>query len=176
VNEIDEFGLQTMNAIARLVEANCYLQALVILYSAIDTLAWANISSGNVTRSDFCRWVDMYLMPQTQVGCTSEDIYGARCSLVHSGSAESRMSREGRVSELWYATAPNSINRLELYALKLGAKAKVIYFTALVAAFAEGVMKFSQEIASQPEREATSIKRIKQWLRFLPTGSLDVQG
>ncbi len=175
MNEINQFGMQTVDSVRHLVDANCYLQALIILYSAIDTLAWASLSSGDVTQSDFCRWVDTYLTPQSQIGCTSEDLYGARCALVHSSAAESRMSRQGRANELWYVTSPHSINRLESYAEHIGVNAKVVYFTALIAAFGEGVMKFSQELASDPIREAVCTERIKQWLRFSPTASLDPQ-
>ena len=175
MNEVDQFGMQAIDAIKHLVVANRYLQALVVLYSAIDTLAWASLSSGDVTRSDFCHWVDAYMTPQVQIGCTSEDLYGARCALVHSSTPESRMSREGRARELWYVTSPHSVDRLQSYSQKVGAKAKIVHFTSLVAAFTDGAMKFSQELASDPARDAICTERMKRWLRFLPIASLDSQ-
>jgi hypothetical protein len=171
MNEIDQFGMQTVDAIRHLAEANCYVQALVVLYSAIDTLAWADLRSGDVKRSDFCKWVDAYLRPQ-QMGCTSDDLYGARCALVHSTAAESSMSRKGLAGELWYSTSPHSMTHLQSYAQQVGARATVVYFTSLVAAFADGVEKFSQDLASDPVREHACIQRIRLWLRFLPAASL----
>src|SRR5216683_5888041 len=104
MNAVDQFGMDTVGAVSTLVTANQYMQALVLLYSAIDTLAWVSRSAGNVTRADFCRWVDVYMQPQSRLGCTAEDLYGARCSILHSSAAESKLSREGRVNELWYVT------------------------------------------------------------------------
>lgn len=96
MTRIAQFGLQTLEAISCLITANHYMQALVVLYSAIDTLAWSTRGSGDVTRGDFCRWVTQYMQPEATLGCTPKDLYGARCALLHSGSAESKMSREVR--------------------------------------------------------------------------------
>src|SRR5438128_1331218 len=120
MSEVDRFGMATVDAITHLVRANHYLHALVILYSTIDTLAWASISSGDVTRSDFCHWVRAYMNPELTMGCSPEDLYAARCALLHSSAAESKMSREGRASELWYVTAPKSTARLEAHRQKVG--------------------------------------------------------
>lgn len=152
--------------------ANRYPQALVLLYSAVDTLAWVSVSTGDVTRADFCRWVDAYMKPQSRLGCSAEDLYSARCGLLHSGAAESKMSREGRANELWYVTSPHSVARLHAYAQKAGAQASIVYFTSLVAAFADGVMQFSDDLALDPDRNAQCSDRIKRWIRFLPTSSL----
>jgi hypothetical protein len=46
-----------------------------------------------------------FLVP-SRLGCTAEDLYAARCAIVHSGAAESKMSREGKASEIWYDTSP----------------------------------------------------------------------
>ena len=175
MNAVDHFGMQTVDAIKHLVVANRYVQALIVLYSAIDTLAWSSLESGDVTRSDFCRWVDAYMLPEKLIGCTAQDLYAARCAIVHSGATESKMSREGLVSELWYVTSAHSAIDLQLYARKVGADAKVVHFTALVAAFTEGVMNFSDQLTTDPDLERICVERIKRWLRFLTMAS-DMQG
>ncbi len=63
MNEVDQFGMDTVDAVSSLVATNRYLQALVLLYSAVDTLAWVSVSTGDVTRADFCSWVDVYMKP-----------------------------------------------------------------------------------------------------------------
>lgn len=176
MNAIDQFGMDTVDAVSSLVAANHYLQALVVLYSAVDTLAWVSVSTGDVTGADFCRWVDVYMKPQAQLACSAEDLYGARCALLHSGAAESKMSREGRANELWYVTSPHSVARLQAYAQNAGNRAKIVYFTSLVEAFANGVMQFSDDLASNPNRHAQCSDRIKRWVRFLPTRSLEAGG
>ena len=169
-NKIGEFGVQTLDAVSGLIKTNHYVQALVLLYSAIDTLAWSTRDQGDVTRSDFCAWVSSYMDPEQRLACTAADLYAARCALVHSGAAESRMSREGQAAEIWYATAPKSVPNLQAFAQQKGVNAKVLCVTDLVAAFADGALTFSDDLASDEPRQAQVAKRIERWLGFVPSG------
>jgi hypothetical protein len=159
--------MQTIDAIKQLVIANRYLQALVVLYSAIDTLAWVSLESGDVTRSAFYQWVDTYISPEKLIGCTSQDLYAARCAVVHSSSTESKLSRDGKARELWYVTSASSAERLQNYAQSVGSNAYVIPFTLLVAAFTEGAMNFSEALAQNPELNSRCVERMKHWLSFM---------
>lgn len=161
--------MDTVDAVTELVKANHYVQALVVLYSAIDTLAWSSRDAGDVTRSDFCGWVSRYMDPTVQLGCTPEDLYAARCGLLHSSAAESKLSREKHASELWYATSPHSVPGNQAFAQRVGASAKVLYFTALLTAFSQGVMHFSDELSSDETRRRETAERIRRWLRFVPS-------
>jgi hypothetical protein len=172
MGEVDRFGMQTVDALTTLVRANHYSHALILLYSGIDALAWASLPSGDVTRSDFCNWVNQYMDPQSSLGCSSEDLYAARCGMLHSSTAESKLSREGRASELWYVTSPHSIPKLDAHRQEVGSRAKVVYFTALVSAFAEGVMRFSDDLMADAKRQAAADERMGRWLRFMPMNSV----
>jgi hypothetical protein len=167
VNEVDQFGMQTIDAIKQLVVANRYLQALVVLYSAIDTLAWVSLESGDVTRSAFYQWVNAYIAPERLIGCTAQDLYSARCAIVHSGSTESKLSRDGKARELWYVTSSSSAEHLQSHAQAVGSNAYVIPFTLLVAAFTEGAMNFSQALAQNPDLNTRCVERMKHWLSFM---------
>ena len=85
------------------------------------------------------------------------------------------MSRQGKAHELWYVTSPHSVRVLESHAQKTGAKAKVVYFTALLFSFTDGAERFSQRLASDPERQVLATSRMKQWIRFLPSALLEEQ-
>jgi len=176
MNEIERFTVDTVDAIWQLVRAGRYTQTLVIIYSAIDTLAWASLSSGDVTRHDFCRWVNRYIRPESELGCTADDLYAARCALVHSGSAESRMSREGQATEIWYATSPHSVHLVQTHAQQTKSAAKVLYFTNIVSAFVEAATRFSDEISGDIERLQSVNERIRRWLRFVPASSMQTEG
>ncbi len=167
MNEVDQFGMQTIDAIKELVVANRYLQALVVLYSAIDTLAWVSLESGDVTRSAFYEWVDTYIVPEKLIGCTAQDLYAARCAIVHSGTTESKLSRDGKARELWYVTSSSSAEQLQKYAQSVGSNAYVIPFTLLVAAFTEGATNFSEALARNSDLNTRCVERMKHWLRFM---------
>ena len=167
MNEVDQFGMETIDAIKQLVVANRYLQALVVLYSAIDTLTWVSLAKGDVTRSAFCLWVDTYIVPNKLIGCTAWDLYAARCAIVHSNTTESKLSRNGEARELWYVTSSPSAESLQEYAQSVGSKAHVVPFTLLLAAFTEGVMNFSEILTQNAELESRCVERMKHWLRFI---------
>jgi len=80
------------------------------------------------------------------------------------------MSREGKASELWYATALKSGPIREDLIRRKGVDAKVVYVTDLVAAFADGAMKFADELTVQEARRLEVTQRINRWLGFVPTG------
>lgn len=169
MNDIDQFGMETADAVVCLVKFNHCLQGLVVLYSAIDTLAWARRNDGDVTRADFCDWVSAYMDPPAGLGCTSEDLYAARCALLHSSSTESKMSRAGQASELWYVTSPYSASAMQSIVQRVGSQAKVLNLIALIDAFSRAVMKFSDELSSDETRFRAASERIRHWLRFVPS-------
>jgi hypothetical protein len=172
MNAIEKFTVETVDAISKLVKENLYTQALIILYSAIDTLAWASLPSGDVKQKDFIAWVDKYITPESKFGCTADDLYGARCGLVHSNAAESRKSRKGESREIWYATSPYSINLLREYARQRNDSAKIICFTDLLAAFVDASQKFFDEISIDEIRQRSVDERICRWLKFVPVSTV----
>jgi hypothetical protein len=167
-NEIEDFGAETIGSIRLLIAKNFYLQALIVLYSAIDTCAWIRLVAGDVSRSDFCEWVEAYMQPQSQLDCTAEDLYGARCGLLHSGATESSLSRKGDVSQLFYATSKNLIPAVVINIDQLGVRGRIIYVTDLVAAFGDGIMTFAEEVASYAiERQQEITSRLRWMIRFV---------
>jgi hypothetical protein len=172
MNCIDQFGMETVDAVLQLAKVNHWLQGLVVLYSAIDTFAWASRNSGDVTRLDVCGWVSAYMNPTVELDCTPEDLYAARCSLLHSSTTESKMSRKGQARELWYVTSPYSAATMQSHVRQGGATAKVLNMTALIDAFSRGVMKFSDDLSSDEARFRAASDRIRRWLRFVPSEAL----
>jgi hypothetical protein len=82
--------------------------AFFLVLTAIGGLAWLGRPAdrdttpvvkgkpdpNDVWRSDFVAWVDTYVMPSAGLPVHAIDLYGARCGLVHTQTAESRTTRE----------------------------------------------------------------------------------
>lgn len=81
------------------------MPGLIMLYSGIDIMAWLNRPAAipDVREADFINWVDIYLIPHYPRTIRAVDIYGARCSVLHSYTARSRRSRQGRARQVLYA-------------------------------------------------------------------------
>jgi len=133
----------------------------MLTYATIDIMAWLDRDKNHqdVQPSDFIRWVETYLLPNSQLSCTAIDLYAARCSLIHSYSAESRLSREGRASEIFYAWGTADEQELQkLIDLEGSRDAKAIQVEKLLAALKQGVEQFianvrhSQMVIDRAER------------------------
>ena len=82
-----------------------WLPALILVYALLDALAWVGKRGGSqpdVTRDDFIRWCDRYLLVPPSATFSAVDLYAARCGLVHSNTAESRLMRQGQARPVWY--------------------------------------------------------------------------
>jgi hypothetical protein len=78
--------------------------ALILLYAFLDVLGTATkvLTDGNGNGPAFRRWVDEYVLSATELGVSSEDIWGARCGMLHSLSHESDRSRQGKAKVILY--------------------------------------------------------------------------
>ena len=76
------------------------LPTLVLIYASIDILASLGRPAGqeDVSRAHYVGWAEKYLLPAGNIPCTGLEIYAARCALLHTYGAESRLSRRGRGS------------------------------------------------------------------------------
>jgi hypothetical protein len=71
----------------------------------MDTLSYLDrINDNETVKKRFTRWLDTYmLLPNSKLKCSSIDLYAARCSMVHSSTAESDLSKTGKAKEIYYA-------------------------------------------------------------------------
>jgi hypothetical protein len=141
--------------------------SLMLTYATIDIMAWLDRDKNHtdVQRSDFIKWVEAYLLPNSQLSCTAIDLYAARCSLIHSYSAASRLSREGKASEIFYAWGTADEKDLQkLIDLEGSHDAKAVQVEDLVDALKQGVAKF---IANARHSQMT-IDRAKKLFANMP--------
>lgn len=87
-----------------------WLSAVKLIYSGIDNLAWLSREHDrpNVEKEDFMSFANKYLLPDSELTCSSEELYSARCGLLHCNTAESGISRSGKARYLSYATGLSS--------------------------------------------------------------------
>jgi uncharacterized protein YqiB (DUF1249 family) len=172
MDPITSFTVETIEVLLGLIKAGNYTQALIILYSAIDTMAWTNIPEGNVFKPIFCAWVDEYMNSDETIGCKSIDLYSARCGLVHSYSSESSLSQEGEAREIWYVSSPASKDDLQIYADQLKPNTIAVNITELISAFIIGTENYKNVISNDPEKKKSVNKRLEKWFRFIPSNSI----
>jgi hypothetical protein len=84
---------------------NRFRAALILIYAGMDSMAWADLPEHqtDVKSSDFIRWADRYIRFPCAQQVTGEELYGARCGLLHSSGIESAKSRTGKCRMIGYA-------------------------------------------------------------------------
>jgi hypothetical protein len=79
---------------------------LILLYSTLDIIVWLSRDqhAADATRKDFILWVEEYLLPGSKLPCSAEELYSARCFLIHSYAPEwgMGMNREGEAKKIVY--------------------------------------------------------------------------
>jgi hypothetical protein len=79
------------------IENNCVSSAVILILSAIDTMAYLAMPEiqEDVTRKDFVEWAEKYIRFPGREQLTGLDLYGARCAMLHSFGAQSRLAEKG---------------------------------------------------------------------------------
>ena len=164
---------QLLEAIDTCLEKRFITPALVLVYSGIDTLAWLDRrhAEPDVTGSDFVTWVDTYMLPDKRIQCTSADLYGARCGLVHTFSPLSSRSRSGAAKEIYYSWGTARMENLQLNIdLEFGKEQKVaIHIDSLVEALRDAIRAFYEELGGNPEWQAKVFDRAGKCFIHVPT-------
>ena len=65
--------------------------ALVLIYSSIDILGSLQNQDGFATRISFKSWVSNYLFKERTFSFNEDDLYGARCGIVHTMRYDSQL-------------------------------------------------------------------------------------
>ncbi|MEK6776664.1 MAG: hypothetical protein AABY87_07285 [bacterium] len=94
------------NDICVCLKNNAPTGAVLLTYCAMDAMAFLSMPAGKqkVGRSDFENWVEKYMKtgPEQPYQYNKEDLYGARCGIVHTYGAESDLSRKNQCKKIVY--------------------------------------------------------------------------
>jgi len=136
---------ELITAIDTCFKNKLFMPGLILLYSGIDIMAWLDRkkSHPDVKGSDFIRWTKSYILPNLCVSCEAIDLFGARCSLLHSYTAESRLSRVRKAKKIFYAWGPKRAEELQ-YVLNRSGKEHIVVLDVgeLFSSFQKGIQDF----------------------------------
>lgn len=157
---------ELMSVIKYTLDSKKHLPTLILIYSTIDILSWLNrpASKPDVTKSDFISWVDQYLLPGSTLMCSSIDLYAARCGIVHSYQAESKLSREGKAKQIWYAWGEADVTRLmtKIHQAKLNGIAVAVHIEELFKALGQGISNFLSSLDAVPSHAKIVCERAEK--------------
>jgi hypothetical protein len=171
---------QLQEGISLSFHAEFYIPSLILLYSAIDIMAWLNRSETHdeVSRGDFKKWVNIYLLPNSNLGCKAIDLYSARCSIVHSYTSESPLSASGQAKKLFYCYGSAKRDRLQdtVDRSSQGGKATVVCMDDLVKAFVVALWRYNEALLHSPTLSALVYRRADKFFGLIPIELINQDG
>lgn len=167
---------EDIRAVLVLLNAKLESQALAILYMAIDRAAWVISSKEEIDKHDFIAWADRFLISGNKVDFTGQDLWAARCGLLHTGAAESRDYRKNGANLIYYKVKAEMADEklLEMIAPwldELGVSPKRVRFVDyfwLANALIDAMWKFRSWLESEPEVCARAAAKADRQISFQP--------
>lgn len=106
--------IQVIQAAQHCLDNDLYMPALILIYTLIDSIAWAAASDKEQqVRTRFEVWLNKYVLPQGQVPCTATELYAARCSVLHTLTSTAKLTAGGAVRQIAYSWGPANQKALE---------------------------------------------------------------
>jgi len=148
------------------------LPSLILLYSGMDIMAWLSRDKSHVdsTRHDFTHWINTYLLPGHGFTCKAKDLYAARCSILHSYTSESQLSRQGEAKKVFYSWGTAHPESLQQIIDVSSEKDKVIvlHVDLLMDAFKEGVQRFNKALSKDRSLSLLVYSRSNKFFTSIP--------
>jgi hypothetical protein len=123
----------------------------------------------NVTRKDFIAWASRYVRFPGREQLTGEDLYGARCAILHQHAAESDLSRQGKCRIVGYYVG-DSVPPV-IFKAKVDPTMVMVCVTGLVDAFFRGVDTFLVDLFADSKKARIAEQRLQSVTIELPSDS-----
>ena len=148
----------------------CYGACLILIYCGIDAMSYLDMPLGQaeVHSDDFIHWAERYLSPKlksqaTQI--TGEELYSARCGVVHTYTVESRRTKGGDCRRIGYMVGGNcSI----AYDPKIDSGTVMLRLETLRDAFFTAIDRFLTESYADRQKQPILETRLRNLLNTIP--------
>ncbi|MBI2968624.1 MAG: hypothetical protein HYY40_12560 [Bacteroidetes bacterium] len=105
--------IDLVSAIELCIRERLIVPALVLIYSGIDAFAWLVSDSEWATRDTFRKWVKEWMLNNKHLPCNEDDLYAARCGILHTLISESDMSQKKQAKQIYYAWGEKNYQELQ---------------------------------------------------------------
>jgi len=80
------------------------IPSLILIYSAIDSVSWiASDKPTEPVKVRFEKWVNKWILNNSKLPCNAEELYAARCGVLHTLTPNSDLSQNKGVRQIAYA-------------------------------------------------------------------------
>jgi hypothetical protein len=102
-NFMQEHAEQIKRGMELCLENRIVLPAVILLFSGVDAFGFLDSNEPYAIQKTFVAWAEKYMDGfLKKKGINGLDLYSARCGLLHTGQAPSKLVDSGQARELWY--------------------------------------------------------------------------
>jgi hypothetical protein len=167
---------QLIQAMDDCVSKRMIIPALILIYTAIDSVGWIasdNPKEGVGTR--FQNWVNNWMLNNGRLTCAAEELYAARCGVLHTLTPNSTLNEKKGVRKIADAWGKARHEDLEesIHALSMGGSIASIHLDDLFLSFREGLADYIEHVFSNDEEKEKFLKKSGQHFANLEMQKVD---
>ena len=158
------------------VSKHMILPSLILIYSAIDSASWiASDHPNEGVGVRFKRWVDEWMLKNGDIKCTAEELYAARCGVLHTLTPNSTLSDKKGVRRIAYAWGKAKTIELEesISALSMEDDVVSIHLEELFWAFRRGFADYLDYVFGNDQERDKFLSKSGQHFANLEMGKMD---
>lgn len=144
---------------------------LILMYSTIDSLAWLNSSETNITKRngkiEFISFCNKYLIPKIKSDITADELYAARCSVVHTISATAKNNIEKNIRTVCYANNSKAVEEGNKHLIKLNQNTVCVDLVTLLAVLVKNIDNFFIDIDNDENKMISVIKKSEDYYSII---------
>jgi hypothetical protein len=118
-------------------------------------------------RTAFVRWVNENMLKVHPLPCTALELYAARCGILHTFTAASDLSREGKVRMVVYAWGNAKAEDLDEASRRLGRTDVAVHVRDLVDCIREELAIYLEELLHSPDRMRLVDEKVGLWFTHM---------
>jgi hypothetical protein len=144
------------------VKEHMILPALILIYTAIDSVSWlASEDPSEEVGFRFKKWVNIWMLNNSKLKCSAEELYAARCGVLHTLTPNSTLTDKKGVRKIAYAWGKAKHEDLEesISALSMSKNVASVHLEDLFWCFRNGFADYLEQVfSSDKERENFLLK------------------
>ena len=141
---------QLISAVPKAFQRQQSLPGLILLYASIDILAALTrpIDQADTTSDQFKNWVRTYLLPGSSLNCSEDELWSARCGVLHTLSDKTKLTRAAKVWRVCYVNKEALVKVLQAKCDAQNLCTRIVCYPDLVTAFLTAVSRFVTKVES----------------------------
>ena len=172
MTKFDQFICGQCGALKTLYQGGYILPFLMVLYATIDILGF--VTAENETESPgvrFRKFVSKYIRPYLE-DINADDLWGARCALLHTGTPKSTLSQRGEARQVLYSwgTADNSLNIRVIEQSSTPHRYVAVTVEHLYESMIDGLEDLARELNENSTLNQCCIERVDHFYAHVPVG------